>query len=679
MRNETLKPRRHRTPAKRMRDLLFYLAVRCRRLGLVLLLVPLLGLAESARAQNGPPGQGAQSGSTGAPRVQAVPWGGTGGQNAGTATPDQATPTAPWGNGPPWGGSWSPSPQQGATPGGTEGNAQPTSPSGAKTGSGGGRSSAWGAGTASPGCSGTATTPTGPWGGTGAISPSGSHSALGTRRIADTGYQPLSTDSALASLLASTSETPISKGTADLTSPNCLPRGGSAPAWLITPRLEVDEIITDNVRQTPSHRTGDLISVVIPGINITGDTQKLKLNLDYAPAIQRNVWAPDQNRIDQNLSFSSTGIFVPDVFSVDSRASVTDESIEGARGTTSSTFIPNSQRTQAILYSVAPHVQERFLGGAAQADFLYRFTQEDFSGNTGASSFGTGLSNSIEHDGHFSIGTGDELERLNVQLVTGGTYSDNSNQLLTFSRLTEVLQTKYALSRVYTLIAEGGYERLVYPQSSSISYTGVTWNVGGEVHPDPTSYLSLLYGKRDGFLGFNGSARYDITASTSLFAAYSDSTETTQSAVAQGLSAQGTLPINTPIVNPNFPLQNDIFHSKALKAGVENSVGINRFSALLDYEIRNSLLHLEPNDTLVSGYVTWNHEFSELSDASFTLGYSRETINQAGTTNAGMQYNHSFTETLKGSVRYDFVLRTSSVHTDSFLQNAITLSLRQSF
>ncbi|HKO10079.1 MAG TPA: TIGR03016 family PEP-CTERM system-associated outer membrane protein, partial [Alphaproteobacteria bacterium] len=510
------------------------------------------------------------------------------------------------------------------------------------------------------------------------LSPSGPYNTRGARRVADSGYQPLSTDSALAALLASSSETPVSNGSADITSPNCPQPAWGPRAWLIVPRLEIDEIITDNVRQSASHRTGDLVSVITPGINITGDTQKLKLNLDYAPAIRRNVWAPDENRIDQNLSFSGTGIFVPDVFSIDSRASVSDESIEGARGTTSSTFIPNSQRTQAIVYSVAPHVQERF-GGAAQADFLYQFTQENYSGNTGASAFGAGLSNSIEHDGHFSIGTGDELERLNAQLVTSGTYSDNSGQLLTFSRLSEVLQTKYALSRVYTLIAEGGYERLVFPQSSSISYTGATWNIGGEVHPDPTSYLTLLYGKRDGFLGFNGSARYDITPITSLFASYSDSVETTQSAVAQGLSAEGTLPLNTPVINPNFPLQNDIFHSKALTAGIENSIGLDRYSALLDYEIRDSLLHLQPNDTLLSGYATWNHEFSDQSDTSLTLGYSRETVNRVGTANAGMQYDYSFTESLRGSVRYDFILRTSSVHSDGFLQNAITLSLRQTF
>jgi len=660
-----------------MSDLLSWFICHRLRFALVFLVVPLLGSFEVARGQVGQSGQGTQS--SGATSVGATgpPWGSTGDQNAGNRTPGQAAPAPPWGGASPWGGSWNPPPQQGTTPGigaapgGTEENAQPQSPGGIKTGGGGGRSSASGTGTTSPGCSATATAPTGPY------------IALGARSTAGTGYQPpgyqpLSTDSALAALLAGNSETQISTGSADLTSPNCPQPAWGTRTWLIVPRLEIDEIVTDNVRQTASHRTADLISVITPGINITVDTQKLKLNLDYAPAIQRDVWAPDENRIDQNLSFSSKGIYVPDVISVDSRASVSEESIEGARGTTSSAFIPNSQRTQTIVFSTAPHVHERF-GGVAEADFLYQFTQENYSGNTGASAFGAGLSNSIEHDGHFSIGTGDALERLNAQLVTSGTYSDNSNQLLTFSRLTEVLQTKYALSRVYTIIAEGGYERLIYPQSSSISYTGATWNIGGVVHPDPTSSLSLLYGKRDGFLGYNGSAHYDITPITSLFASYSDSVETTQSAVAQGLSARGTLPVNTPVVNPNFPLQNDIFHSKVLTAGINNGIGLNRYSAVLDYEIRDSLLHLQPNDTLWSGNVTWNHEFFDRSDASFTLGYSRETLSQLGTANAGMQYDYSFTETLKGSIRYDFVLRTSSVHTDRFLQNAITLSLSQSF
>ena len=200
------------------------------------------------------------------------------------------------------------------------------------------------------------------------------------------------------------------------------------------------------------------------------------------------------------------------------------------------------------------------------------------------------------------------------------------------------------------------------------------------MHPDPTSHLTLLYGKQDGFLGFNGSARYDITPITSLFASYSDSVQTTaiggRARVERGGYAfRSTRPSSIRI----SPCKTTYFHSKALIAGIENKIGLDRYSALLDYEIRDSLLHLQPNDTLVSGYATWNHEFSDQSDTSFTLGYSRETVDRLGTANAGMQYDYSFTESLKGSVRYDFILRTSSIHSDGFLQNAITLSLRQSF
>lgn len=85
-----------------------------------------------------------------------------------------------------------------------------------------------------------------------------------------------------------------------------------APEWIFTPRLELSEIVTDNVRQTEKQRTSDLISVVSPGINITGDTPHLKQTLDYSPQIQRYIEAPDQNQIIQNLDFNAHAIVFPD-------------------------------------------------------------------------------------------------------------------------------------------------------------------------------------------------------------------------------------------------------------------------------------------------------------------------------------------------------------------------------
>lgn len=340
-----------------------------------------------------------------------------------------------------------------------------------------------------------------------------------------------------------------------------------------------------------------------------------------------------------------------------------------------------------MVYSVSPCARESYRGWV-ETELRYQLSQTRFSTQTGSglpsfsslltSSSGTsGLSNSTEQDGHFSVGTGEQFGRLNSQLAVDTTYSDYTPSQPTFSRVTEAITTKYAISRVYTIITKGGYENL---NAQNFIYMGPLWSLGVDVHPNPVSSVSVSYGKYDGFSGFTGKANYEITAATKLFASYNESVQTTQTAIVQNLNATGTLPVNFPVVNPNFSLQNDLFRSKVLEAGATNSsLSRNSFTTVLDYEVRDSLTGLSPNDSVLSGSLVWNHEISPQAGTIAALGYSKEAIGRTSTTNASLGYNYTFNETLKGSLRYDFVMLDSNLPGTKFLQNAFTISVRKSF
>src|ERR1700760_328925 len=60
------------------------------------------------------------------------------------------------------------------------------------------------------------------------------------------------------------------------------PPGGG---WIFVPRIDVQELLTDNVEEQHSPRQGDLVSYFAPGLNLAGDLPRLQLSLNYAPTL----------------------------------------------------------------------------------------------------------------------------------------------------------------------------------------------------------------------------------------------------------------------------------------------------------------------------------------------------------------------------------------------------------
>ena len=65
-----------------------------------------------------------------------------------------------------------------------------------------------------------------------------------------------------------------------------LVNGLSAPAgggWTIVPRIDWQEMLTDNALEENSPRQADLATFMSPGISIAGDMPRVQLTFDYAP------------------------------------------------------------------------------------------------------------------------------------------------------------------------------------------------------------------------------------------------------------------------------------------------------------------------------------------------------------------------------------------------------------
>ncbi len=474
------------------------------------------------------------------------------------------------------------------------------------------------------------------------------------------------------------------------------------PAWIFEPRIGIEETVTDNARATDVGRQADLVSTISPGIAVTADSARIKGSLDYSLDVQRYLKATDENRIANNLYGNGQAIVVPDLLYFDARASISQEDVAGGRGFANSNLIPEAQRAQVIAYSAGPTLRTN-IGSLLSTEISYRASQTYFTNNTTLTG-GAGLSNSTQQEGRFVLGTGEAFDRLNTALVadyvhaTGFGSSVASNAASSEDKKSAEVDSEYRITRTLSVIAQGGYEKLTFPGSSQLNITGPIWGAGFQYNPNPDALVRLIYGRRDGGNDFSGELRFAITPATRIFVTYAQQVETTQEAILGGLGNTGLGPGGTiinpvsglpsTVVNPNFPLQNDIFRIKSLQGGVTSAVGRNTFTVTGFREERASLAGLLPSDTSTGGSFQWIRDINPLTSGSMLVGYTKDTIGSGPTINASVGISHHFTETLTGGVRYDYIRGSGAIGTvvgpisatgTKFTQNAVTFSLRKTF
>ncbi len=475
---------------------------------------------------------------------------------------------------------------------------------------------------------------------------------------------------------------------------------GPSRAWIIEPRIGIEEIITDNARATSVDQQADLVSTISPGIAITADTARIKGSLDYSLDVQRYLNATDQNRIANNLFGNGDAIITPDLLYLDARASISQEDLAGGRGFASSSLVPEAQRTQVMAYSVGPTLRTN-IGSLLSTELSYHLSQTYFTNNTTLGG-GAGLSDTTAQEGHFVLSTNEAFQRLQTSLVADylhatGTGSTVANSAADEDRRTAEVDNQYWVTRTFAVIAQGGYEKLTFP-GAQLNINGPIWGVGFEYAPNPDSLVRLIYGRREGANDFSGELRFAITPATRIFASYTQGIETTQSAILQGLGTSGLAAGGTiinpatglpsTVVNPNFPLQNDVFRTKLLRGGIISAVGRNTFTLTAFREERTSQAGLLPSDTSTGVSVQWIRDINPDTSASALVGYTKDTVGSGPTINATVGLSHNFTQSLTGGVSYEFIKSGGAITAtgtpvsptgSEYTQNSLIFSLRKTF
>lgn len=495
----------------------------------------------------------------------------------------------------------------------------------------------------------------------------------------------------------------------------------SAPPILYSFNLDIDEIGTDNIAESESHRTADLSSLFSAGGAITADTKRLSGELAATGVYQRNIVDTDLDQFTAYGYANGRGTIIPDSLYISMFGLADDVSTQG--GGLQNPVLQSALNTHYYTLGGSPYWVTP-IGDFGINVARYQIGQAWFGNdNAQLGPRGFGLSpvtastdQSVREDFR---STGTIAARLMSDLSLSGSEDDAGNSISgVFQQADGELVNEYEISRWASLIGGAGFELLDDQQVPQINGQDPIWDVGSRVRPNADSSILLVYGRHSRKTDFAGEISWRLTPLTSVYAAYSDSISTAQQSLIAGSAASELSPIGAvsdvtfdqssligvlddsvlnggigqagtgaalgiPIgISNNFsPLQNGLFRTKQLSASAQADIGGNSFD-LTAYSTKSISFTplLAASFNVEGGNLSWSPEFS-LSLSGFALaGYAHQNgATRSDAYNAAIGATYSLSESLSLIMRYDFILREADPSSAGYVQNAVTIALHKSF
>jgi hypothetical protein len=515
------------------------------------------------------------------------------------------------------------------------------------------------------------------------------------------------------------------------------PPGGG---WTILPRVDFQEMFTDNALQANSPRQWDFASYLSPDIHIAGNTPRLQLTFDYAPALSMYARTSSLNSLTQQLDGIGLVTVVPDLAYVDLRALAGVHNLYGGIGglgtlgatgqgvgqmqanvpalTGTSAGLSRSDNVQTNSFGISPYLLSELgdwgtgkLGyslNATASDRLTGFAASPFLSGSGANA-STLVSN--EEIAHW--GTGDwlnpvqnsfDIDLMQNRTTVGGNYGVNSTNApapsQSYSSTRNFISDKisWQINRAVQVFASGGHEYIVYNTTGGLNVNDLTWSLGTTLTPDPDAFLTISYGHLYGFNSVTVNGRYAITGRTTLTASYGSTIgtqlENLQSQINLATaSSRGTL-VNGANGGQLFaganalPVQSGVFRYDTFTAGLQTLLDRDSFAVNLfdTTQTRQGAGSTSSNGKVLGVTANWQHELRANLTVSAAASYSMQNgvsgLGGPGNSNseavsAGMQYQIS--DTLGASLRYSLFARQASTTAYTFYENMLILGLSKSF
>ncbi|MDR3299065.1 MAG: TIGR03016 family PEP-CTERM system-associated outer membrane protein [Candidatus Accumulibacter sp.] len=367
--------------------------------------------------------------------------------------------------------------------------------------------------------------------------------------------------------------------------------------WRIVPSISVNETSTDNVGLVKNHRKSDWITDLIPGINVTGHGDRLKLDFDYQ--LHGLFYTNDSSRNNHQNALSAKGTLeaLENFFFIDANANITQQNVSAFKGSTYATVDVNDSgnTTETRAYRIAPYFKG-MLGDATE--YLLR---HDLS-KTVSDASGANDTRTRQWSGR--LASVDGFSRFGWSIEADNKKNDYSRGRDTESELLRGVLT-FRVDPQFRVSLIGGREANDYTsenkKSHAIAGAGFEWA--------PTQRTLLAASSEDRFFGSGNSVTF--THRTAGTAWKYSQTKDTFSSTNQSSGVVGTY----------FGLLDSMF-STAIPDPAARAAYVN---AMLTSS------GIAPNATLQGGFMTTGITLQKRKELSLALTGARNTVTFAAT------------------------------------------------
>lgn len=487
------------------------------------------------------------------------------------------------------------------------------------------------------------------------------------------------------------------------------------PGFTVVPRISAYEEFNDNIFQSETDRRYDFITLISPGIAISGDTPRINLKLNYNPVFRVYARTSSQDSVGQQLLANLDATVIPDQFFVRAHAFADEVPTGGGFGglnfgvpTIGSSGFGNAalsqnrnNLSQVVSTQLFPYMVHRFGDfGTGRAGINLRQSYASQTSGTLLNSPNGPAARSYTGEAIAQFLSGPQFGRYVDLFTLDASVSSGTGVQKSASKEAISNRLGYVVTRQVLVYGELGAEHISFPNAvPNQEVTDAIWGLGVTLDPNPDSQIVLSYGHRDGITGFQGSARYALSPRTVLTARYTTGLTTDLQQIASELAVTGVNqegnPINLEtgapisILNALTGINNNVFQNHSLVVTATTLLDRDTLALSLQHQNRVAVASSpgtppSVNDSSTTGTVTWRHEISERASLTNSVSYGTRQLASTPPQNerfatASAQFRYQFSDKLSGTMIYHFFDRWSNVPGVSMYENIFLVGVTKTF
>lgn len=482
--------------------------------------------------------------------------------------------------------------------------------------------------------------------------------------------------------------------------PNATARG-----WTVTPSLGLELEATDNLYVTHRDRRADFITRVQPGLLLTVDTVRLQGVFNYQPELQLHAVEGSQTGIDHFLNGQMLFTVVPNFVYLDVRGSAGVQAANGGYSPSGGDAANRRQNNvQTSSFQISPYVVHRFGGLATvQAGYALQHVSQNLQDGADLALTPTGqtyFSNQefTAHEFYGVVRSGEDFGRLALEGRAVATEYDGTGVLDNAYRRNVSVESRYAITRFFSILGEVGYEWLRYSGVPPFQVSDAIWSGGAKLTFSEESFITARYGHRDGFNSARVDAAITLGGRTRFFANYAEQlttgaqraadllTTTTLDELGNPVDTATGAPVLQPFSNSFLGVQSSLTRLRTASASISQEWGRDTFTLSVLYEqqrpISTEIGTVATRQKGTSGSLTWGHELTPYTSAISYIQYGTFETPGRGSGDvftASVALVTQLRPGLAGTLRYMLTNRGDDFTDGRAIQNVIVAGLRQTF